>query len=316
MPFESSFETLLEDAREAAALGYDSIWLGESHSSRSSYPSPLLALSWFASSVKQVKIGTSVLLLPMYHPVRLAEETALLDVMSGGRLILGVGLGGTRFREDFASYGIECKGRISRFKEQLAIMRKLWTGEAVSHSGRFYRIEGAKLAFSPVQRTGPPIWIGARTEVGTRLAAGDGDAFLPGPSIPMSALSGFYGIYDEAIKVGEPRRSGERPLMRETTISQNAEDSRKDDAVVTEYFTKSYLKAPSVRSMHDPDLGKLPANTFIRGDPESCIEYVEEYLHAFSITHMILRFRFAGMSDEKVRSKMRLFAEKVIPQFA
>lgn len=313
MPFESTFETLLNDATEAARLGYDSIWMGEAHGSKGSYPSPLIPLTWIAASTKKLTLGTSVMIPPMYHPVRLAEETALLDMISGGRLILGAGLGGTRFRDDYTAYGMEPKGRASRFKEQLEIIRKLWRGETVSHNGNFYTLEGAKLAFTPTQSGGPPIWIGGRTDSGTRLAAAVGDAFLPGPSIPISGLKRFYNIYDAALKTSEKPK--ERPLMRETTINPTEEESRRDDQLVTEYFTKSYLKAPSVKELHDSDPTKLPANTFIRGDPGECVKRTEFYAKEFNTDHLILRFRFSGMSDENIHMKMRLFAEKVIPSF-
>jgi len=313
MPFETPFPTLLEDAREGARLGYDSVWLGENHSSPASYPSPLLPLAWFSGALERPSFGTSVLALPMYHPVRLAEEAALLDILSGGRLVLGVGLGGTKFREEYGAYGLDPKGRLPRAREQLQVMRALWSGETLQHHGQFYDLTGAHLAFPPVQRGGPPIWIGGRTAIGARFAA-EGDAFLLGPSVPIAGLRQLYPIYDEtAARRGAPPKA--RPLMRETTIGLTEEESHRDDAIVTEYFTRSYLKAASIRSLHDPDLGRLPENTFIRGDPGRCIDGIEFYRREFAIDHVILRFRFSGMSDEKVRMKMRLFADKIFPEF-
>ncbi|MBI4257652.1 MAG: LLM class flavin-dependent oxidoreductase, partial [Thaumarchaeota archaeon] len=255
----------------------------------------------------------SVMIPPMYHPVRLAEETALLDMLSGGRVILGAGLGGTRFRDDYSAYGMEGKGRVGRLKEQMEIIRQLWRGETVSHHGEFYTLEGAKLAFTPTQSGGPPVWIGGRTDTGARLAATVGDGFLPGPSIPISGLRRFYNIYESLVETGvEPKV---RPLMREATINPTDEESKRDDQLVTEYFIKSYLKASSVKELHDPDLSKLAENTFIRGGPEECVRRTELYAREFNVDHLILRFRFSSMSDEKVHMKMRLFAEKVFPSF-
>ena len=124
-------------------------------------------LAGFATRTTRMLLGTDILVAPFYHPVRLAEDAAMLDMMSGGRLIVGSAIG---YKPDeFALYGAELEKRGARFEEQLAIMKALWTQDWVSHKGRYYQIEGT-LEPKPVAKPHPPIWIGGWGDI--TLAAG------------------------------------------------------------------------------------------------------------------------------------------------
>src|SRR5688500_12889307 len=150
-------ETVAECER-AEAVGFDSVWLGEHHDHSLLYPSPLLGLAAIASRTRRIGLGTAVLLLPLHHPLTVAEEGAMVDVLSGGRLILGVGAGYAP--EEFAAFGVSIRERGSRMDEAAALIQRLWTEEKVTHEGRHYRIGGATVTPRPVQRPRPPIWFG------------------------------------------------------------------------------------------------------------------------------------------------------------
>src|SRR5256885_767538 len=135
------YREALEEVTRAEELGFDSVWMEEHHAVTDHYwPSPLTVLAGFATRTSRVTLGTDILVAAFYHPVRLAEDVALLDVMSNGRVTLGIAIG---YKPDeFALYGVELEKRGARFEEQLAIMKGLWTEERVSFRGRYYTVEG------------------------------------------------------------------------------------------------------------------------------------------------------------------------------
>src|SRR6266542_6319271 len=143
-------------AQRLVSLGFDGLWITEG--SRSREPLTVLAT---AGAITDLDLGTAVLLAPFRHPILLARQIATLDVMTGGKVILGVGVGGER-PPDFGAYGTSIRERGARTNEVLAVMLRLWQEREVSHSGRFFQIESATLDIRPAQKPHPPVWIGGR----------------------------------------------------------------------------------------------------------------------------------------------------------
>ena len=143
-------------------------------------------------------LGTGILLLPMFHPVHVAEEFATLDHLSGGRVILGVGAG---YRDnEFAAFGVDPETRFRRLDESLRLIRALWTGEPVTHDGEFYPQTDATIGIRPLTPGGPPIWIGAGGKKAVRRAARLGDAwYAPGNSPSRRFLPEHLAVYNDAL---------------------------------------------------------------------------------------------------------------------
>lgn len=151
-----------------------------------------------AARTKKIRIGTSVLLLPFHNPVRLAEDGATGDVISGGRFELGVGAGYKV--EEFAGFAISSKGRGGRMNEGLEIIRRLWEGETLTFKGRYYEVNNVKLTPEPIQRPRPPLWVGGFTPPAIRRAAKYGDGY-----IAMDISTSLYNNYvTELRKVDKP----------------------------------------------------------------------------------------------------------------
>src|SRR5262245_10595730 len=144
----------LEEVVRGEELGFDSVWMEEHHSVVDHYwPSPITVLGGFATRTSTVTLGTDILVAPFYHPVRLAEDVALLDVMSRGRVVLGAAIG---YKPDeFALYGASLAKRGARFEEQLAIVKGLWTQDAFSFTGKHYQVDG-RLQPKPITKPHPP----------------------------------------------------------------------------------------------------------------------------------------------------------------
>ena len=135
------YRDALEEVVRAEDLGFDSVWMEEHHGITNHYwPSPLVVLSAFGARTSRVLLGTDVIVTPFYHPVRLAEDVAVIEALTGGRLILGAAIG---YRPDeFALYDAEFERRGGQLEELIGLLRPLWAGESVDHAGRFYTVKG------------------------------------------------------------------------------------------------------------------------------------------------------------------------------
>ncbi|HEX3409373.1 MAG TPA: LLM class flavin-dependent oxidoreductase [Candidatus Binataceae bacterium] len=164
----------------AESLGFGAAYIFEHHFTDDDYmPSPMVAATAIAARTKKMRIGPDIAILPLYDPVRLAEDGAVLDVISDGRLDFGVGLG---YRpQEYAGYGLDITRKGSRANEALQIIRALWQGETVTFHGKHFRLDGARLSPRPVQRPNPPIWVGGFSRAAARRAARYGDGYV-GPS--------------------------------------------------------------------------------------------------------------------------------------
>jgi probable F420-dependent oxidoreductase len=168
---------LRELAQAAEELGYDSIWAGDHISYRNPILDIVVALSTFAAATERITVGAGIVLLPLRHPSVVAKEFASLDHVSGGRVILGVGVGGESAK-DFEAVGVDPRERGARTDEAMQALRALFRGRA-SFSGRFFSFEDVLIEPGPAQPGGPPLWVGGRSPAAIRRAANLGDGWIP-----------------------------------------------------------------------------------------------------------------------------------------
>ena len=170
------------DARHVAALEanalLDSLWVGGHVASRNPSPEALMGLARLAATTERVKVGTSILLLPLYPPALVAKQIADLDRATDGRVILGVGVGG-EYPQEFRALQVPVKERGRRADEMIPLIRRLWTAEEITHDGRYYAMEDVRIHPAPVQPGGPPIIVAGRQEPAMRRAATLGDGWFP-----------------------------------------------------------------------------------------------------------------------------------------
>ena len=310
------FDATIAECERAEAAGFDSVWLGEHHNSTLLYPAPLVGLAAIAARTRRVRLGTGVLLLPLYHPVAVAEEAAMVDVISRGRLILGIGAGYAP--EEFAAFGVSTKERGSRLDEAVPLIQRLWTEDAVSHEGRHYRIEGATLRPRPVQRPRPPIWFAGWVEAALRRAGRLGDAWLGGPSAKLDELAGCVRMYREAMRAaGRDAGSGEVALIRFVFVAESLERARAiaGDAFIRS-FEATYFRWPHPVVKRPPGemtITRLSEDRIILGDPASCVRQIERLQADLGLTHLICRMSVAGIPPEAAAASMDLLTREVIP---
>jgi probable F420-dependent oxidoreductase len=165
-------------AQAAEELGYDSIWAGDHISYRNPLLDVVVALATFAAVTERITLGAGIVLLPLRHPSVVAKEFASLDYLSGGRVILGVGVGGEG-EKDFEAVGVDPRERGARTSESMRALRELFGPPPAAFSGRYFSFAGIEIAPGPTRPGGPPLWVGGRSEAALRRAATLGDGWIP-----------------------------------------------------------------------------------------------------------------------------------------
>ncbi|HEY7107074.1 MAG TPA: LLM class flavin-dependent oxidoreductase [Acidimicrobiia bacterium] len=169
------------DARRVQALeaqGVDSLWVGGHVASPNPSPEAMMALARLAALTDRVQVGTSILLLPLYPPAIVAKQIADLDRVTGGRVVLGIGVGG-EYPGEFRACGIPVEERGRRTDEMIPLIRRLWTAEEITHAGRYYPMERVRIHPAPARAGGPPIVVAGRQAAAMRRAGTLGDGWFP-----------------------------------------------------------------------------------------------------------------------------------------
>jgi alkanesulfonate monooxygenase SsuD/methylene tetrahydromethanopterin reductase-like flavin-dependent oxidoreductase (luciferase family) len=310
------FQEALEEAVYGEELGFDSVWLEEHHSIRNHYwPSPLVALAGIATRTTRVLLGTDIVVLPFYHPVRAAEDMAMLDVISGGRGIFGAAIG---YRPpEFELYDVSLDDRGARYVEMLKIMRLLWTEDHVEYDGRFFTIKGC---IEPRPTNPIPIWLGGWGELSLKRAATLGDAWVPGPTANLEKLLDAQKQYHAFLKAaGKNPAIITTPLTREVVIADTRERAWE---LAEKYVMVNYRdeygggwKHPLIGSQDQTPvaLESLSRDRFIVGNPDDCIAQIKRFVETFGVDHLICRLYFAGMPHDHIMTELRLLAKEVFP---
>lgn len=310
------WEDTVEQSVRAEEWGYDSLWFQEHHSVEEGYyPSPWVALAGIASHTRTVKLGTSVLIVPFYHPFHIAEDATMLDVISGGRCILGLGVG---YRaEEFALFNVSVKERGGRTEEGTRVIRDLWTEDRVTYEGKYFRLKDARLLPRPIQKPRPPIWMGGWTEPACARAARLADAWFPGPTADLGKVKAAYGFYKKALGAADEEiRSREFPIMREFFCCKNRAAEEEALEHLKHMYMADYVKwghKTTSTGEKDVTFEGLMKDRLIVGPPERCIEGLEKFIDELGVNHLIFRMHFHLMRQKAVLDSMELFARECIP---
>lgn len=312
--YASFYAECLEEIEEGERLGFTGVWLSEHHFVDDGYlPSPLVAAAAIAARTTKVTIGTNVLLLPMHHPLRVAEDAAVVDLVSGGRFVLGVGQG--YVQHEFETLGFERRFRPSLFEEGIAVIRQSWEEGRIGYEGKRWRFED--LPFEPRPGRKVPIYVGAYADPAIDRAARLADGFLA--SSGGGALADVYRRVREFL-ARHGREDEAFPLVASATVyvDEDAGRARSVAGPAIAYQRSRYAKWGTDRDEPKPEpMGPedLPWERYFVGDPEGVADGLIRLHEEAPFDHLCFWARLPGLSHEQALENMRLFAREVVPKF-
>jgi alkanesulfonate monooxygenase SsuD/methylene tetrahydromethanopterin reductase-like flavin-dependent oxidoreductase (luciferase family) len=311
---------IMAEAQMAEASGWDGCFISEHHQQADGYlPNPLLMASLVGMRTQRLTVGTSVLLLPLYHPVHVAEDCAMIDLATQGRLILGVGVGYQV--PDFATFEVPIAERAARTAEALAILRHCWSGQRFSFSGKHFHYQDTLITPVPLQRPGPPVWMAAWSPAGLQRAARLADGWLADPVQSLPIVKGNAGRYRAA--AAEAGRTPFICLMRDAVIANSMAEAEAASAPTMythrfyfqygAYVPDEYLQ--DVTRPEDLSFAKAAKDRLIVGSAEDCLAQLQRWQAEIEPDYLIIRLRQpGGPTHQKTLEAIRAFGEQVIPK--
>jgi alkanesulfonate monooxygenase SsuD/methylene tetrahydromethanopterin reductase-like flavin-dependent oxidoreductase (luciferase family) len=297
---------LAEQGERAEALGFASLWFPESHfGARGALPQPLLLLAAVASRTRTLQLGTTSYLLPVRHPLQIAEDVAVLDRLSSGRVILGVGRG---FRSDlFAAFDVPVREKRDRFQSALELMMRAWRGDPIATDGA----GGApvRLAPLPVQQPHPPIWVAAFGPKAVDQAGRLGLPYLASPIEALETLRENYARHQQVFREAAGARDLAVPIMRTVFIcDDDACAKRVRDALATQTAALADSTAASIRRSATADV----ASFALIGSSAEVEDGIARYRETLGMTHLIARVQVPAAEPREVEAALEKLAELAV----
>ena len=331
----SEFEMLSEDLdlmQAAEGLGFSSIWVAEHHfGDHGICPSGALALASVARATKTVRLGTAVVVLPFHSPLRVAEELAFVDVLSGGRLDVGVGRG---LREtEFQGFGVKREETRDIFRESLEVITRAWTEDRVTYQGKYFQLRDVEVRPKPYQKPYPRLFVGSISKETFELVGQLGANLLFTPlfrdddaSTTLATYVKQIALYKEAIRAGGGDPAGkEIGALRFIYCADSNEQARRDFEGPMRWFLEDAVEpvpggvpGESAKHRRSPqfDFGQSLANgSLIAGDPDYVCSRIEEMQQQWQLTTLIAWTRVGDQPPERVMRSMELMGEHVMPHF-
>jgi alkanesulfonate monooxygenase SsuD/methylene tetrahydromethanopterin reductase-like flavin-dependent oxidoreductase (luciferase family) len=328
------YRDTVEQAVHAEALGFESVWPVEQHfiSDLSILSAPLLFLAAVAERTKTLRLGIAIILVPLSHPIRLAEEIATLDVLSNGRVEFGIGRGAVPAH--FSGFGVPQAESRDRFLEGIEIVLAAWKNERVSYHGRFFQVDNLSVVPKPVQQPHPPMRIACNSQDTFEMAGRLGYPIFAASQVnPYYRIKEFLSVYrQESAGAHHPQTDSDFTLLtplyvgeNETQIRQQMEPSVRhllqtasallDSAVVPEKMA-GQIRAVAERSRR-LTYDRMSQTMAIFESPGRCVERLTQLHEDFKMDRTICWFNPGGqVPHASVMRSMELFASKVMPHFA
>ncbi|MFN0073134.1 MAG: LLM class flavin-dependent oxidoreductase [Chloroflexota bacterium] len=311
------FDELIEQVRLARELGFDTIVAAQhylSHPHQMLQPIPLLAR--LAAETGEMRLATCILLLPLLNPVDIAEQLATLDIISHGRLAIGVGLG---YRdEEFDAFGVPRGERVKRLEENLDVLRRLLDGESVTFESSYCHLSDASLALRPVQRPHPDIWLGANSDKAVRRTARLADTWVINPHSRLDTLARqVQEVYRPALEeLGKPFPT-ELPIRREVYVGVDKATALREAGpwLFPKYQTYQAWGQDEVLPEGDDFSGEfeeLLKDRFILGSPEECIAEIGRYREVLGVTEILVRIQWPGMPQLQAMKNIEMIGRTLV----
>lgn len=274
---------------ELEALPIDSLWVGGHVASRNPSPEVMMGLARLAALTERVRVGTSILLLPLYPPALIAKQTADLDRATGGRLILGVGVGG-EYPQEFRACQVPIEERGRRASEAIGLIRRLWTAREITHEGRYYAMQDVRIHPAPAQPGGPPIVVAGRSEAAMRRAATLGDGWFPYLYSPRRYAASVETVRAVAADCGRDLGGFGWYVWVFLNIDADGDAAREQ-------------AARSMGGAYDQDFRAMVDRVAVAGTPDEVIARLTEF-HDAGARHFVFSPATAGAEPDPVIDRL------------
>jgi len=312
---ETVYQRAFERIEVMDRTGYDAVWLAEHHfTTYSVCPSVHMMGTHVAARTRNLRIGTAVSLAAFYHPLRLAEEVALLDVLSGGRVNWGAGRGFDR--TEFETFGVPPDESYPRFREAVEIVLAAWEQEKLSYHGTYHHYDGVEVLPKPLQKPGIPTWVAASSPPAITWAAEKGLQIMLDPHSSHAEIAKKYALYgDELAKHGHRLEGRETPMARLLAVAETAEKAEQTARRGAGWLFGAYMdpskqqvgaKGGKFFDFGDDPVAKYTNGIIIHGTPESVTDEILRLEQEMPLGYLLA----APLSHET----FELFTEKVLPK--
>jgi natural product biosynthesis luciferase-like monooxygenase protein len=329
---EQYYKDFFAEVTYAEELGFDSIWIGEHHFCRYICPAPQVVAAAIAQRTKKMRIGTAIVLLPHHDPLRLAEDYALVDLLSGGRLDFGVGRGFIKAIYD--GFNQSMGESRDRFVEGLEIIERAWTQETFSYEGKFHTVRDVTILPRPVQKPAPPIYMAAAVSPESFITAGKkGHSLMLAPfTQPLSTLKEQVQLYHQTlVQAGHSPQDMDIVAGYHTFVDETPEQARRKwEAHYMRYlrFVGTLIAPPEEINAEQYEAWRRTGELFkhvtfeqmypnqvLCGDPAQCMERIALLQEELGMTHFWVYMDLGGLEQRELLRSMERFATRVISQF-
>jgi alkanesulfonate monooxygenase SsuD/methylene tetrahydromethanopterin reductase-like flavin-dependent oxidoreductase (luciferase family) len=325
-PFGAYLRQVLEQVTLAEELGWECQWFTEHHFLQygGPIPNPAIMLAAAAARTSRIRLGSAISILPLHHPIQTAEDYAMVDALSGGRLEFGIGRGNTLL--DYAMYGIDREESHARLNEALEIIRKAWSQEQFSHEGEYWQIANCTLTPRPEQSMSgglPPIWVASLSGSSMQWAGEQGfNIMTVSHPLPPEKVNAGVAAWRESLNAaGFDRSRHHNKLHFRVYVHADRDYAReRAEAAILQYENlqeaRHFRGTPAITRQNYDFEGMLAQGRNIYGNPEDCVRLLETAKHHFEDFDVCsTTFNFGGIPFEDVLASMRLFAAEVMPAF-
>jgi luciferase family oxidoreductase group 1 len=316
----------IEQAQAAEQLGFRNVWIAEHHFSTYGYVGrPLQLATYLAAKTTRLRVGTAVIVVPLHHPLIMAEEIATLDQLADGRLDVGLGRGYQQY--EFERLGLDLDAARTRWDEAVDIILAALSGQPFSYRGTHYAIPETTVFPQPKQRPHPPMWVTAQSPQSVEATVRRGFNLLTGGfGVPVERMAQFRQQFDRLLEQVKPACAPEVGVQRAVYVTESQADARQASEEarwnmrVTLSLRHRYQQVEAghaipVPAPNEPSTDELMDNFLVIGTPETVIRQIRRLQDAVGISHFNCSFWFGDLDQARVLKSMDLFAREVMPAF-
>jgi alkanesulfonate monooxygenase SsuD/methylene tetrahydromethanopterin reductase-like flavin-dependent oxidoreductase (luciferase family) len=333
LPQERAFKEVVEEISYAEELGFDSVWLPEHHfATPGLLGNPITLVAAISQRTRRIKLGIGALVLPFHHPLRLAEDTALLDVLSEGRLLLGAGRGWQV--PEFQAFQVSQSDSRAMFRESLEIVQRAWTQDCISFDGEFWKFKDVTVFPKPVQKPHPPLYWTVVTPGSYELAGHLGYPIIRSLNfVALNTVETGTELYAAQLnKAGKTLDDVDMPLSVQVYVAPTDEEAQRDALPNVHWFYRhlaGFLPGAPGRPRPERGYEQYPEEPAAvadsaaenpwqwgacYGSPETVLASMKAYSSRTFTNHWLAWMRIGELEHRKVMRSMELFATHVMPE--